>query len=206
MKRFIAAFLMMLSASGVAFAADDAVLEALLSAAERSNPQIAAAAERTAAAEARLAQASAEMGPKASAAVGALWSADDFEKKVGVMGTTLSVPVLSSHTYAAAVVLTQIIYSGGSLQAKKEAARLEKDAAAAGGIRTKQGVENAVRRAYYAVRSAQAKEQVAEEAVSLSKGHRAQAEKLFKAGVVAKSDVLRSNVAVASSELDAIRA
>ncbi len=206
MKRFIAAFLMMLSASGVAFAADDAVLEALLSAAERSNPQIAAAAERTAAAEARLAQASAEMGPKASAAVGALWSADDFEKKVGVMGTTLSVPVLSSHTYAAAVVLTQIIYSGGSLQAKKEAARLEKDAAAAGGTRTKQGVENAVRRAYYAVRSAQAKEQVAEEAVSLSKEHRAQAEKLFKAGVVAKSDVLRSNVAVASSELDAIRA
>ncbi|MCR5336535.1 MAG: TolC family protein, partial [Synergistes sp.] len=118
----------------------------------------------------------------------------------------LSVPVLSSHTYAAAVVLTQIIYSGGSLQAKKEAARLEKDAAAAGGTRTKQGVENAVRRAYYAVRSAQAKEQVAEEAVSLSKEHRAQAEKLFKAGVVAKSDVLRSNVAVASSELDAIRA
>ena len=89
MKRFIAAFLMMLSASGAAFAADDPVLEALLSAAERSNPQIAAAAERTAAAEARLAQASAEMGPKASAAVGALWSADDFAKKVGAMGTDM---------------------------------------------------------------------------------------------------------------------
>ena len=198
--------MMMLSASGAVFAADDAVLESLLSAAERNNPQIAAAAERTAAAGARLAQASAEMGPKASAAMGALWSAGDYEKKVGVMGTTLSVPVLSTHTYAAAVVLTQIIYSGGSLQAKKEAARLEADAAAARETRTKQGVQNAVRRAYYAVRSAQAKELVAEEAVSLSKEHKAQAERLFKAGVVAKSDVLRSNVAVASSELDAIRA
>ena len=206
MRKLIAAFLMILSASGAAFASDDALLESLLSAAAQNNPQIAAAAERTAAAEARMSQASAEMGPKAFAAMGALWSADDFEKKVGVMGTTISVPMLSSHTYAAAVMLTQIIYSGGSLQAKKEAARLEADAAAAREIRTKQGVENAVRRAYYAVRSAQAKEQVAEEAVSLAKEHKAQAEKLFKAGVVAKSDVLRSNVAAASSELDAIRA
>jgi len=195
-----------LAASGAASAADDALLESLLSAAERNNPQISAAAERTTAAEARLAGAAAQMGPKAAASMGALWSGGDFEKEVGVMGTALSVPVLESHTYAAAVMLTQTIYSGGSLQARKEAARLAKDASEARGARTKQGVDNAVRRAYYAVRAAQAKELVAEEAASLAKEHRAQAEKLFNAGVVAKSDVLRSNVAVASSELDVIRA
>ncbi|WP_352402267.1 TolC family protein [Synergistes jonesii] len=205
-RRFIAAFMMTLAASAAASAADDALLESLLSAAERNNPQISAAAERTAAAEARLAGAAAQMGPKAAAAMGALWSGGDFEKEVGVMGTALSVPVLESHTYAAAVMLTQTIYSGGSLQARKEAARLAKDASEARGARTKQGVDNAVRRAYYAVRSAQAKELVAEEAASLAKEHKAQAEKLFNAGVVAKSDVLRSNVAVASSELDVIRA
>ena len=206
MKRLIAAFMMMLAASGAASAADDAVLASLLSVAGQNNPQISAAAERTAAAEARLAGAAAHMGPKASVAVGALWSADDFDKQIPMMGTTLSVPVLSTHTYAAAVYLTQIIYSGGSLQAKKEAARLERDAMLAREARTRQGVENAVRRAYYALRSAQAKESVAEEAVSLSKEHKAQAEKLFRAGVVAKNDVLRSNVAAASAELDVIRA
>ena len=52
----------------------------------------------------------------------------------------------------------------------------------------------------------EAKELVAAEAVELSKSHMAQAEKLFKAGVVAKNDVLRSKVAVASAELDLIRA
>ncbi|WP_281680102.1 TolC family protein [Synergistes jonesii] len=205
-RRFIAAFMMTLAVSAAASAADDALLESLLSAAERNNPQISAAAERTAAAEARLAGAAAQMGPKAAAAMGALWSGGDFEKEVGVMGTALSVPVLESHTYAAAVMLTQTIYSGGSLQARKEAARLAKDASEARGARTKQGVDNAVRRAYYAVRAAQAKELVAEEAASLAKEHKAQAEKLFNAGIVAKSDVLRSNVAVASSELDVIRA
>lgn len=206
MKRLIAAFMMILAASGAASAADDAVLASLLSVAGENNPQISAAAERTAAAEARLAGAAAHMGPKAGAVMGALWSADDFDKQIPLMGGTLSVPVLSTHTYAAAVYLTQIIYSGGSLQAKKEAARLERDALLAREARTRQGVDNAVRRAYYALRSAQAKESVAEEALSLSKEHKAQAEKLFRAGVVAKNDVLRSNVAVASSELDVIRA
>lgn len=198
--------MIILAASAAASAADDVLLESLLLAAEQNNPQISAAAERTAAAEARLAGAAAHTGPKAAAAMGALWSGGGFEKEVGVMGAVLSVPVLESHTYAAAVMLTQTIYSGGSLQAQKEAARLAKEASEARGVRTKQGVDNAVRRAYYAVRSAQAKELVAEEAATLAKEHSARAKKLFNAGIVAKSDVLRSNVAVASSELDVVRA
>ncbi|EHL69300.1 TolC family protein [Cloacibacillus evryensis] len=188
-------------------AVDDAALAALLVKAAANNPQIAAAAQKTAAAEAQVSQAQAKMGPKASAGMGALWMRDGISKNADIPGMgMLNVPILGSHTYAAAVGLTQVIYAGGSLTAQKQAAQLARDAAAAQERRTAQSVENAVCRAYYTLRCAQAKELVAEEAVSLSKSHMAQAEKLLKAGVVAKNDVLRSKVAVASAELDLIRA
>lgn len=189
-----------------AVAADDGTLAELLIKAAAHNPQIAAARQRTAGVEAQVAQARAKMGPKASAGMGALWQRDGISTNVDVLGRSLNVPILGSHTYAAAVGLTQVIYAGGSLTAQKQAAQLARDAAEAQERRTEQGVANAVRRAYYALRCAQAKELVAQEAVSLSKNHMAQAEKLFQAGVVAKNDVLRSKVAVASAELDLIRA
>ncbi|MFR5881299.1 MAG: TolC family protein [Cloacibacillus evryensis] len=223
-RKIIMAFLIISFAAGAAAAApgpmpsaaprsadmapavDDAALAALLVKAAANNPQIAAAAQKTAAAEAQVSQAQAKMGPKASAGMGALWMRDGISKNADIRHGHLNVPILGSHTYAAAVGLTQVIYAGGSLTAQKQAAQLARDAAAAQERRTAQSVENAVCRAYYTLRCAQAKELVAEEAVSLSKSHMAQAEKLLKAGVVAKNDVLRSKVAVASAELDLIRA
>ena len=125
---------------------------------------------------------------------------------VPFLGGSLPVTAIGSHTYAAAVGLSQVIYAGGSLTAQKEAERLALGAAQAQELRTEQAVENSVRRAYYALRSAQAKARVAREALTLAKEHLARAEKLFKAGVVAKNDVLRGGVAVSEAELALIRA
>ena len=190
---------------------DDASLSGLIQTARSSNPKIAAAAQQRAAAEERIKQASAKMGPQLFVAAGALWQNDGITANMSLPIPLLGSPAtelsfLGSGTYAAAIALTQIIYSGGSLSAQRDAAKLARDASAAQEKRTEQAVANAVRRAYYALRTAQAKEVVAEEAVNLTKNHMEQAEKLFKAGVVAKNDVLRSKVAVASAELDLIRA
>ena len=122
------------------------------------------------------------------------------------LGGSLPVTAIGSNTYAAAIGLSQVIYAGGSLTAQKEAERLALGAAQAQELRTEQAVENSVRRAYYALRAAQAKARVAREALSLAKEHLARAEKLFKAGVVAKNDVLRGGVAVSEAELALIRA
>lgn len=194
--------------AGAAQAADDAALAALISAAQENNPQIMAARERTAEAEQRVAQAGAKLGPKASAMAGALWQRDGLDPLKGqdipLLGLNLKVGY--RNTYAAAIGLSQVIYSGGSLQAQKKAAELNRDSCLAQENRTKQSVSNAVRRAYYALRSAQAKELVASDALSLTKRHLIQAEKLFAGGVVARNDVLRSKVAVSQAELDLIRA
>ncbi|MDO5114608.1 MAG: TolC family protein [Synergistaceae bacterium] len=208
-KKIIAALLITFASAGMAAAleGDEAPLSELLADARANSPQIAAARERTAAEKLKINQAQAKMGPDLSVGMGALWQRDGISTNIPVPAFgSLSVPIIGSHAYAAAVGLTQLIYSGGSLGAQKQAAQLAGEAAAAQERRVAQGVDNAVRRAFYALRSAQAKELVAKEALSLSKNHMEQAEKLFKAGVVAKNDLLRSKVAVASAELDLIRA
>lgn len=213
-KRIVTAFMIITLAATGAYAATeepiepiaetDEVLSELLAKAAENNPQIAAAAQRREAAEKQIDQAQAQFGPKAAIGTGALWLRDGIT--VSNSALPFDVSVLNTHTYTAAAVLTQTIYAGGSLTAQKKAAKLARDAAIAEEVRTGQGVSNSVRRAYYELRCAQAKEQVAAEAVELSRKHMEQAEKLFKAGVVAKNDVLRSKVEVASSELDEIRA
>ena len=206
MKKLLYAFIITALFAGAASAQDDAALTSLLENAKVSNPQISAAKERTAAAEAQRMQNQAKLGPSLDAGVGALWQRDGLSTSVTAFGSVLNVPVGYRNTYAAAVALTQVIYSGGSLQAKEQASRLYRDSMTAQETRVGEGVSNAVRRAYYGLRCAQAKELVARDALALSKNHMAQAEKLFASGVVAKSDVLRSKVAVSSAELDLIRA
>lgn len=189
---------------------EDAALAKLLIAAGEENPQIAAAKQRTEAARAKVEAAAARLGPDVFAGLGGLWQEDGVtltpNVSLGAMTLPASVNVIGSNTYAAAIGLSQVIYAGGSLTAQKEAERLALGAAQAQELRTEQAVENSVRRAYYALRSAQAKARVAREALSLAKEHLARAEKLFKAGVVAKNDVLRGKVAVSEAELSLIRA
>lgn len=191
---------------------EDATLAELLSSAREKNPQIAAAKQRTEAARAKVEAAVARTGPDVFAGLGGLWQEDGvtvnatINATVPFLGGSLPVTAIGSNTYAAAVGLSQVIYAGGSLTAQKEAERLALGAAQAQELRTGQAVENSVRRAYYALRSAQAKTRVAGEALSLAKEHLSRAEKLFKAGVVAKNDVLRGGVAVSEAELSLIRA
>ncbi len=187
---------------------EDAALSKLLIAAGEENPQIAAAKQRTEAARAKVEAAAARLGPDVFAGLGGLWQEDGVTVNAAVpfLGGSLPVTAIGSNTYAAAVGLSQVIYAGGSLTAQKEAERLALGAAQAQELRTEQAVENSVRRAYYALRSAQAKARVAREALMLAKEHLARAEKLFKAGVVAKNDVLRGGVAVSEAELALIRA
>lgn len=186
---------------------EDAALSKLLIAAGEENPQIAAAKQRTEAARAKVEAAAARLGPDVFAGLGGLWQEDGVTVNASVpfLGS-LPVTAIGSNTYAAAVGLSQVIYAGGSLTAQKEAERLALGAAQAQELRTEQAVENSVRRAYYALRSAQARARVAREALSLAKEHLTRAEKLFKAGVVAKNDVLRGGVAVSEAELSLIRA
>lgn len=187
---------------------EDAALAKLLIAAGEENPQIAAAKQRTEAARAKVEAAAARLGPDVFAGLGGLWQEDGVTVNAAVpfLGGSLPVTAIGSNTYAAAVGLSQVIYAGGSLTAQKEAERLALGAAQAQELRTEQAVENSVRRAYYALRSAQAKARVAREALTLAKEHLVRAEKLFKAGVVAKNDVLRGGVAVSEAELALIRA
>lgn len=187
---------------------EDATLAELLSSAREKNPQIAAAKQRTEAARAKVEAAVARTGPDVFAGLGGLWQEDGVTVNATVpfLGGSLPVTAIGSNTYAAAIGLSQVIYAGGSLTAQKEAERLALGAAQAQELRTEQAVENSVRRAYYALRAAQAKARVAREALTLAKEHLARAEKLFKAGVVAKNDVLRGGVAVSEAELSLIRA
>jgi outer membrane protein len=213
------ALLLAVSAGG-AFAAN-ASLEKLITRAQDSNPLIQATHEKVVRAQEALNEATANMGPKAGAAMGALWGTDDYTISPSGLpvaaGTSSMVRAKCRYkwatsslgyknTYVSAIGFIQAIYTGGSLQALKQSKQLALEAAKAEEARVRQGVTNGVQTSYYNRKRAEEKQVVAEEAVSLTKDHMDRAQKLFNAGVVAKSDVLRSKVAVSDAELNLIRA
>lgn len=207
MKKIIFAFTLLIVFAWGAAASDRPALDKLLETAERNSPVIAAAREKTARAEAALAEAGAKMGPKAGVAAGALWQENALSASVSLGGFgSITGSIGSRNAYGAAAGFIQTVYAGGSLYANRQAAALARDAAAAEETRTRQGVLNSVKLAYYARKRAEEKRAVAAEAVSLAESHLARAEKLYKSGVIAKNDVLRSKVAVADGELALIRA
>lgn len=213
----ITALLLAVAASD-AFAANPS-LEKLVTRAQDSNPLIQATHEKVVRAQEALNEASANMGPKAGVAMGALWGTDDYSispanylspgaaallKQANISVNDIDLGY--KNTYVSAIGFIQAIYTGGSLQALKQSKQLALEAAKTEEARVRQGVTNGVQVSYYNRKRAEEKQVVAEEAVSLTKDHMGRAEKLFNAGVVAKSDVLRSKVAVSEAELDLIRA
>ena len=213
----ITALLLAVAASN-AFAANPS-LEKLVTRAQDSNPLIQATHEKVVRAQEALNEASANMGPKAGVAMGALWGTDDYSispanylspgaaallKQANISVNDIDLGY--KNTYVSAIGFIQAIYTGGSLQALKQSKQLALEAAKTEEARVRQGVTNGVQVSYYNRKRAEEKQVVAEEAVSLTKDHMGRAEKLFNAGVVAKSDVLRSKVAVSEAELDLIRA
>jgi len=203
----LAVFLMLLAVfSEVAFA-ENPNLSILVERGFANNPLIRAAHEKVVFAEAELREANADMGPKVGAAAGGIVGGDDFSMQLPVAGSGNAViPVGFRNTYITAVGFLQTIYSGGSLCSIKQGKTLALDAARAEETRVRQSVANSVQVTYYNRKRAEEKEIVAEEAVSLAKDHLLKAEALFRSGVVARGDVLRSRVAVAQSKLDLIRA
>ena len=213
----ITALLLAVAASD-AFAANPS-LEKLVTRAQDSNPLIQATHEKVVRAQEALNEASANMGPKAGVAMGALWGTDDYSispanylspgaaallKQANISVNDIDLGY--KNTYVSAIGFIQAIYTGGSLQALKQSKQLALEAVKTEEARVRQGVTNGVQVSYYNRKRAEEKQVVAEEAVSLTKDHMGRAEKLFNAGVVAKSDVLRSKVAVSEAELDLIRA
>jgi len=213
----ITALLLAVSVSG-AFAANTS-LEKLITRAQDSNPLIQATHEKVVRAQETLNEATANMGPKAGAAMGALWGTDDYTispanylspgaaallKQANISVNDINLGY--KNTYVSAIGFIQAIYTGGSLQALKQSKQLALEAAKTEEARVRQGVTNGVQTSYYNRKRAEEKQVVAEEAVSLTRDHMDRAQKLFNAGVVAKSDVLRSKVAVSEAELNLIRA
>ena len=188
-----------LSGAAVAFSAEPQELERLVLKARESNPLVSAAEERVIRAEGALQEAGAKMGPKFGAGIAAIWPKDRLMPIEGI-------PVDFVNVYIAAAGFVQTIYAGGSLSASKEAAKLARDAAVAEKERISQTVAKSVRTAYYNWKRASAKKMVAAEALKLAGDHLERAERLFRSGLVARGDVLRSKVAVADAELALIRA
>lgn len=207
--RALTAALMLAMSCICAYASSESALDVLMETAERSSPLIKAAHERVLRANAALREAGAKMGPSVTAAAGGMWQQNDpLLAAVNPVTNTMIgvVPFGFRNTYVAAVDFLQTVYSGGSLTAGRQAAELARDALTAEEKRVRQSVRNSVRVAYFNVRRAQEKRTVAEESLKLAQEHLNRAEKLFAAGVVAKSDVLRSKTAVAESKLNLIRA
>ena len=102
--------------------------------------------------------------------------------------------------------ISQALYTGGSLTANRQAARLALDAQKAEGVRSYQEVLHNVRTAYFECLRSLAQVLVAREALTLSGEHLRQAEALFRAGMAPRGDVLRVKVSVNQSELDLVTA
>ena len=170
----------------------DETLEKIISLASRNSPAILAANERINQAEADVKSASAQTGPSLTAEI------------TGRMGK--ETPSQAREAYSASLNLVQTVYAGNSLQARKKAAELALSAAKAETERTCQEVLNSVRTDYYSVLRADARLKVARESLGMSREHLAQAEALFKAGMVPKGDVLRVKVSVSQAEQERIRA
>ena len=191
--------MIILSGAAIAFSAEPQDLERLVLKAREGNPLVSAAEERVIQAEGALQEAGAKMGPKFGAGIAAIWPKDRFMPIEGI-------PLGFGNVYIAAAGFVQTIYAGGSLSASREAAKLARDAAVAEKERVSQTVANSVRIAYYNWKRASAKKMVAAEALKLAGDHLERAERLFRSGLVARGDVLRSKVAVADAELALIRA
>ncbi len=179
-------------------------LERALDLAESHNGQIAAARERVRQTEAASRKEASKLGPRLDASLAVIRYNEEPLKPV-IPGPGF-VRDGFKETWKAALTLTQVLYSGGTLQANLAASRLEAEARRAEEIRTVQTVLNGASRAYFGLQQARAALEVAQEAVALAEGHRKDAEALFANGLVAKNELLRAQVSLSDAELGRIRA
>ena len=181
----------------------------------QKSPLIAAAEEITNQARARLEGARSAFGPKLDAAVSGSWL-EDAPAAAGygrVLGgpsdgspVLVTVPLGYRETYRAALTLTQVLFSGGTLAASLRAAELDLAAAGAEENRTRQAVLSSVEVAFFSVQRGLGRLSVAEENLKISREHLKQAEAFFRAGFVAVNEVLRAQVSIAQAQQEKISA
>lgn len=204
---FLVLCLVVISLGRRAWAEGDLLtLERALAMAREMNPTLQVVREQVEGAEAGIDEAQAAFGPKIQGSVS--YTRYNEEPRNPVIGGIPGSFVMEGFedTWQAALTLTQVIYSGGTLTANLAAARLRAEGLRATELRTLQAVENQVSNAYYQLQRARANLDVAEESVRLAKEHLVEVQALFKHGVVARNEVLRVQVDVSTSELARIRA
>jgi len=171
-------------------------LNALIKLAEANNPSLSAAQEQVNQARAVELQSASKMAPRIGS--------DVTYNHYGADNPMMSTPYRD--TYKAAISLSQVLHSGGSLESSLRASTLQRRAAEADALRTRQTVRNDVRKAYYDLQRARARLAVAEATLQLAREHLKQVNSLYTHGVVAKNEVLRTQVDVSSAELELIQA
>ncbi|NLI42974.1 TolC family protein [Acetomicrobium sp.] len=167
----------------------------LIVAAEEHNPLLRAAQEQANQARALELQSASQLAPKLDSSLSYL-----HEYGGGLRETKFR------DTYKAALTLTHTLYSGDGLEASLRAATLNRQAVEADLLRTRQMVRNDVRKSYYDLQRARAQLRVAQESYDLALEHLKQAESLYKQGIVALNEVLRTKVDVSTAELNLIQA
>ena len=167
----------------------------LIAIAEAQNPLLKAAQEQVNQARARELQSASQLAPKLDSSLTYL---HDYSGG-------LSEPKFRD-TYKAALTFTHTLYSGDSLEASLRAATLNRKALEADLLRTRQSVENDVRKSYYDLQRARAQLRVAQESYDLALEHLKQAKSLYNQGVIAINEVLRTQVDVSTAELNLIQA
>ncbi len=115
-------------------------------------------------------------------------------------------PVLERDTVINRVVAQQIVYSGGQVQANLNRARYGFAAATQSARASRAEVIDSVSTVYFRGRQAKEAVAVADASVRSLEASRDAAQKLQESGVVTKSDVLRSEVALTSARDDLIAA
>jgi outer membrane protein len=114
------------------------------------------------------------------------------------------IPVGTQDNHSASLVITQILFAGGSLYQNYQMA---KDGVKSSDLKTQKAVRDLkvkVIETYYGVIASRQGVDVAKAAISSVQAHLNQAMAFFKAGVIAKNDVLQAQVKLAETEQNLI--
>lgn len=113
---------------------------------------------------------------------------------------------VNSTSYDLGLQLNQPIYSGGRLEAQEEQAEIALEQAGVDLEARKEDLILSVKRAFYGLAKAQRMEVVAREAVAQARAHLEVTQKFYKAGTVAKYDLLRAETQLAQVQQNLVMA
>jgi outer membrane protein len=189
-------------------AGDALTLEKALALAGESNPVLAAGRQRIVQAREKIDQAAAPGLPQLGVSLLYQESDKDPYHPIFIDGQRVNGYAQAGFrtTWKAALTVSQLIYSGGSVKYSTQSRHMALRGVEASEERTAQAVEWAVTGAWYELRRAEGRLSVAEETLALAREHQKHVEALFRNGMVAKNEVLRVEVSVSEGELNRIRA